>query len=705
MRARGTQLLLLSLSLLILGCGGGSNDDITEGDASPDGGDREPDGSNEEVTPIYVSFYSHNEEGDYWENLVTDEGAYQEYRADLIARIRLLHEHGVRLNWETDHSTLRAMAAHESGDLLETTAGKNILRWMVEDMDMVVDPHGHLTTYNYADLAYLIEELGVTPSGVVGGFMLIECGEEPGEVAYADWEQVIELEADGLVRGRRFPDATWEPTVLAQPAMVGHAQDEFSSGVWRPGSVDEFLVHQPEGQLVVVGQGYPHDRLNLGEQNSGGIPVLYESAGYVHELAAMIEAGDVPADGFYTASIHLRDTISLIGVESTFEGLRQTLDALAPLVASGQVVYLDYEAVVELWESEHNGESSRLEIDRFSIFDEIMEGFEESCAGSTPSCVVNGCQEGEVCVPELDRCVVDCRLAGCPEALPSCDQTTGLCSDQGSTDVDSELLTVTNPESGVEWWVQAFFPSDASPEQPYPAVVIVPGGSGAGSASVEIDDDQRNPQRLAENGWITVTFDADGRGFTAGEEDYCGFIHQAGLSAVIEATAALPYVDRDRIGLFSGSYGITMASGVLARYPDLPVKFLVDFEGPADRNDTGHCDADDTGHITHVDCDDDLWWSEREAATFIMDVQVPYLRIQNARDHAQPDNTHVILMINNATSREHGGQGVSPWTRVNTSDMNASNSTYTFETPPQYFETGESFDITSLWTEMMNLVP
>ncbi len=111
-------LFVLTGAVMLMGC----DDDAGDSDALP---------------PVYVTFYSHNEEGGYW---------------------------------ESDHPVLRAMAAHEQAALLDETQGKNVLAWMVEDMGMVVDPHGHLTTHNYADLAYLIQELGVSPSGVVGGF-------------------------------------------------------------------------------------------------------------------------------------------------------------------------------------------------------------------------------------------------------------------------------------------------------------------------------------------------------------------------------------------------------------------------------------------------------------------------------------------------------------------------------------------------------
>lgn len=92
-----------------------------------------------------------------------------------------------------------------------------------------------------------------------------------------------------------------------------------------------------------------------------------------------------------------------------------------------------------------------------------------------------------------------------------------------------------------------------------------------------------------------------------------------------------------------------MASGALARYPDLPVKFLFDFEGPADRNDTGGCDASKLGHLKDTaSCDDETFWAEHEASTFIGGIKVPYWRIQTKKDHVQPDYNHTIVMINAA---------------------------------------------------------
>jgi pimeloyl-ACP methyl ester carboxylesterase len=308
--------------------------------------------------------------------------------------------------------------------------------------------------------------------------------------------------------------------------------------------------------------------------------------------------------------------------------------------------------------------------------------------------------------------------------IPSCDQQTGLCSpapadaggagwcgdnvcdaleqahpalcplDCNTTSPDAgfppgEEFRVTNPTSGNAWWCKVFRPAGVTPGTPLPTVFVVPGGSGA--ASQGLATRQPTVPALTAAGYAVVVFDADGRGLTAGQEDFNGFTHQDGLKAVVETVAARVDVMGAQMGLVTQSYGITMGSGLLSRYPLLPLRFLVDWEGPADRRDTGHCDPSNTGHITH-DCSDDAWWAEREAATFARSLQVPYLRIQTVVDHAQPDNDHVLTMVNSATAAAHGGLGVSPWTRVNDASMNAANATYTTGSPPTYLPESTNTD-------------
>jgi len=235
-----------------------------------------------------------------------------------------------------------------------------------------------------------------------------------------------------------------------------------------------------------------------------------------------------------------------------------------------------------------------------------------------------------------------------------------------------ERYTVTNPTSGASLVVYVNTPANAS--SPSPALVLVPGGSGGSSSfrrpNAEFD-------AFAQAGYVVVVFDPDGRGQSTGTEDYNGFIQQDGLAEVIRFAANLPGVDPSRIGLVTYSYGITMGAGALARHPDLPVAFLIDWEGPANRNDTGGCDSGGMGHLQDVaSCTDEAFWAQREASTFIAQIRVPYQRIQSEIDHVQPDNAHAILMVNNAVS------GGVPWVRLNDYPPNQ---TYDPNAPPAMF--------------------
>jgi len=248
----------------------------------------------------------------------------------------------------------------------------------------------------------------------------------------------------------------------------------------------------------------------------------------------------------------------------------------------------------------------------------------------------------------------------------------------GGIALGAERFWVTNPTIGVQLRVQVVHPA-AGVTGRMPGLVLVPGGRGDSSGFLKATPGGSEAQELADRGFVVVVFDPDGRGESGGTENDNGYVHQDGLAAVTRFAAALPEIDSGRLGLVSYSYGVTMATGVLARYPDLPVLFYIDWEGPANRNDTGGCGAERIGHLQDFSCDDEAFWSEREASTFILSIGVPYQRLQSRVDHVQPDIDHAILLVANATADEFGGHGRSPWTRLN--DLPA-NRVYTADSPP-----------------------
>lgn len=59
--------------------------------------------------------------------------------------------------------------------------------------------------------------------------------------------------------------------------------------------------------------------------------------------------------------------------------------------------------------------------------------------------------------------------------------------------------------------------------------------------------------------------------------------------------ARLPEADSSLVAIATNSFGVTMAAGALVNHTDLGVDVLVDWEGPADGNDTGGCDGEHLG--------------------------------------------------------------------------------------------------------------
>lgn len=256
---------------------------------------------------------------------------------------------------------------------------------------------------------------------------------------------------------------------------------------------------------------------------------------------------------------------------------------------------------------------------------------------------------------------------------------------------DITNYTIINPTSKAELKVTIYRPRDSTGGI-LPAIILIPGGIADSSGLI-------SPGGMAEvlsaTGYSAVVFDADGRGESGGKEDFNGIIHQDGLAEVVRFTASLPDVDARQIGILSYSYGVTMATGALARFPDLPLNFYIDWEGPANRMDTTTgCkpNASGKGRIPWKPCTDEDYWAEREAVNFIKNITVPYLRVQSEIDHVQPDVSNAIDMINAAV------EGDVPWVRLNSDPINI---TYDSANPPVLIKEREARHQTAMMTKFV----
>lgn len=258
------------------------------------------------------------------------------------------------------------------------------------------------------------------------------------------------------------------------------------------------------------------------------------------------------------------------------------------------------------------------------------------------------------------------------------------------------------------------------PKLSFVAVVMIPGGLGPG----RLDALGTEARILAESGMVVVCFNAEGRVSnhpddiaSEGTEDFNGFRHQDGLAKLLQYVISLDYVIPDNVGIRTLSYGITMAAGCVGRYPEIPVKYIVDGEGPSNSFVTAHepwALYSPPSHPHHnryeqvyeilghhsiyrdPSPENQAFWSEREADEFIGRFRGRYLRLQAEWDHAQPPSMpaeipmfhqppawwqckHATDMVNAAVA------GGVPWARVNLPEHgNPINATYDARNQPVY---------------------
>lgn len=193
---------------------------------------------------------------------------------------------------------------------------------------------------------------------------------------------------------------------------------------------------------------------------------------------------------------------------------------------------------------------------------------------------------------------------------------------------------------------------------PLPGVVVNP-GIHQGRAEVEGTAAVVNAAEIARLGYLVLTFDPAGRGASWGEEDYGGPEHQDDLRVAIKALLASPGCD-GRVGVVSLSLGIASSVGALARWPDeLPVRWLLDWEGPCDREiitSGGTILVPAAGHTL----EDDGYWIPREATRGVGALRCGYVRLQAHPDHAQPTELRHATRMLHAAAR-----GGLPWFQLN----------------------------------------
>lgn len=164
----------------------------------------------------------------------------------------------------------------------------------------------------------------------------------------------------------------------------------------------------------------------------------------------------------------------------------------------------------------------------------------------------------------------------------------------------------------------------------HPAVLLVPPGFDEGLPEL----DELSSVNLARAGLVVVAFDPSGRGESPGEEDHGGPRHQDDVAAVLSWVAQRSDVDTDRVVVRSRSLGIAMASGALARHPELEPLALYDIEGPASLPENLEYAPEKTRETFEAASEGDDWWAERSPDNHLAHFTGHYRRVQALEDHA-----------------------------------------------------------------------
>lgn len=288
------------------------------------------------IPPIYVTIALHIEDVPVYANC----DAFPDFRQKLLAFAEAMAPYDIPINLQTDYEFLVGVNRCETLTIQAETNGQNILDYLASEYGYEIDPHQEggwdiEGQDNYADIRHLLGQLTSAASENVGGLVW----DDP-----AQWRAL----ADGEV-GLRNPAFTWNPVAVTLAVGSEHhlgdfSDDDYASGVWRPrGAGSRFWEHDPGGAMVYIGPG---EYTNWG--NRSGHRSTLE---FVRHLLAELEAGELDRDAIYTATLAVPQSI-IFDASEHFK-LQRMLDDLAPLADAGQIIYITYSQVVQIWSTEY----------------------------------------------------------------------------------------------------------------------------------------------------------------------------------------------------------------------------------------------------------------------------------------------------------------------------------------------------------------
>ncbi len=325
--------------------------------------------------PIYLTIVSHNEEpaSGRYPDFLANETVFWEHRAAILKFAEAVTAAGAKYDWQSDWNFLKAVAKYDHGTT--DTAGKNIVQYLSEDLGVEVDPHAHESTYNYADVAYLIQQLGVEPSHVVGGFLVSPIADSKVEYFWNPLTSTVDS------------NYTWQAELLWGGGSPNHVSDYAIAGMWRPSSAEEYLTHRPDAPLP-----------NIGTYTS--------SWDGVDDLLTKQASGELPSNLMYTVSIMVNQDAMTdpTTIDETVTAIHQYDDA----IASGEVQWINLADALTIWQDQYDSVPNIYQDS--SINKPTNQKGQDVQAVRTDTKRGMGCGDG-ICTPfeaKSQACAIDC---------------------------------------------------------------------------------------------------------------------------------------------------------------------------------------------------------------------------------------------------------------------------------------------------------
>lgn len=319
--------LAAALAAFVLpSCGGSSGSPTSPGGSTTPG----TGGTPSTPQPIWVVLFTHIEDNTPSGTIpsASNRTLYLRLRETLIEMGQLAQRYGVKWSLQPDWKFLEAALEYESAAVMADTGGVNVFRYLRNTLGVAIDPHSHENGgYNYSDVAYLLDQLGVGGSTVIGGHIW-----DPSLPQFQEWDRFRVA-----VRGEKYPSYSWRGDILMGAGTPNHTNDPTISGVWRPRNRNDFFTDDPSGNIASVG-AYKDD--------IAGISTLY----------ALYAAGTVSSSCMLTASYHITPgTLTASGGVSAVE--RDVIGPLASLKTQGKAEPTDFTTLVSTWRSRYGATS------------------------------------------------------------------------------------------------------------------------------------------------------------------------------------------------------------------------------------------------------------------------------------------------------------------------------------------------------------